>query len=40
MLDSLGYTVIAASDGNSALTMLDKNPGIDLLFTDLLYRGA
>ncbi len=40
MLDSLGYTVMAASDGNSALTMLEKNPGIDLLFTDLaLPRG-
>lgn len=40
MLDSLGYQVVTASDGNSALSLLDKNPGIDLLFTDLaLPRG-
>ena len=40
MLQSLGYTVITASDGNSALTMLEQNPTIDLLFTDLaLPRG-
>ncbi len=40
MLQSLGYTVIAASDGNSALGMLDQEPAIDLLFTDLaLPRG-
>ena len=40
MLSSLGYTVITASDGNSALTMLDNTPDIDLLFTDLaLPRG-
>ncbi len=40
MLDSLGYRVITASDGNSALSMLDKDPDIELLFTDLaLPRG-
>ena len=31
---------MTASDGDSALTMLDRHPGIDLLFTDLaLPRG-
>lgn len=40
MLHSLGYSVLTASDGNSALTILEKEPAIVLLFSDLaLPRG-
>jgi CheY-like chemotaxis protein len=40
MLQSLGYTVLTASDGGTALTMLGREPAIELLFTDLaLPRG-
>ncbi len=41
MLHSLGYSVLTASDGNSALSILDQEPEIALLFTDLaLPRGV
>ena len=34
-LRELGYEVFTASDGHSALQVLDQQPGIDLLFTDV-----
>jgi PAS domain S-box-containing protein len=40
MLQDLGYRVIAAQDGREALRLLDANPEIDLIFTDLGLPGA
>ena len=34
-LRELGYEVFTASDGHAALQVLDEQPGIDLLFTDV-----
>ena len=34
-LRELGYQVFAAGDGHSALQVLDEQPDIDLLFTDV-----
>jgi len=36
MLESLGYRVLAAPDGPTALTMLEAPTAIDLLFTDVV----
>ena len=36
MLESLGYRVVAASDGRAALEALDHEPKVDLLFTDVV----
>jgi PAS domain S-box-containing protein len=36
MLDSLGYRVLQAADGPTALAVLRSEPDIDLLFTDLV----
>ena len=36
MLEELGYRVLEASDGPSALKLLDGSPAIDLLFTDVV----
>lgn len=36
MVTSLGYRVVAAEDGKSALAVLAQTPGIDLLFTDVV----
>lgn len=36
MLEELGYRVLEASDGPSALKLLDGKPVIDLLFTDVV----
>ncbi|SUZ32889.1 Sensor kinase CckA [Roseibaca ekhonensis] len=35
----LGYEVIAASDGDEALNILNRSPDIDLLFTDVVMPG-
>ncbi len=35
-----GFRVIAASDGPSALRLLDREPSIDLLFTDVVLPGG
>jgi PAS domain S-box-containing protein len=37
---NLGYTVIAATDGNDALAKLRENAGIDMLFTDIVMPGG
>ena len=40
MLTELGYVVLKAHDGESALAILRDEPGIDLLFTDVVMPGA
>ncbi len=39
-LSDLGYGVLAAADGDMALTLARGNPRIDLLFTDVVLGGA
>ncbi|MVT51725.1 response regulator [Bradyrhizobium yuanmingense] len=39
-LRELGYSVIEASDGRSALEMLKDNPQIELIFTDVVLPGG
>jgi PAS domain S-box-containing protein len=39
-VEGLGYTVVAAANGNEALAMLKANPGVDLLFTDIVMPGG
>lgn len=39
-LRSLGYNVLQAHDGNSALEVLDKEDGIDLLLSDVVLPGG
>jgi signal transduction histidine kinase len=36
MLEELGYRVLVAIDGHSALDIIDRGPDIDLLFTDVV----
>ncbi|WP_253716898.1 CHASE3 domain-containing protein [Sphingomonas sp. AP4-R1] len=38
-LRDLGYTVIHASDGREALEKIERHPGIQLLFTDIMMPG-
>jgi len=40
LLQDLGYQVIEAEDGPSALRVLDNHPEIDLLFTDVVMPGG
>lgn len=40
MLESLGYEVITAANGAAALSILENNPAIALLFTDVVMPGA
>lgn len=40
MLEELGYRVLQAGNGADALAVLDGNPGIDLLFTDVVMPGG
>ncbi len=35
-LESNGYRVLSARDGPEALAALDQNPGIDLMFSDVV----
>jgi PAS domain S-box-containing protein len=39
-LTQLGYVVLAAASGAEALELLASNPGIDLLFTDVVMPGG
>jgi PAS domain S-box-containing protein len=39
-LADLGYRVLVAADGPSALALLERNPDIDLLFTDVIMPGG
>jgi CheY-like chemotaxis protein len=36
----LGYRVLEAPDGPSSLQLLERNPNIDLLFTDVILPGG
>ena len=40
LLKSLGYRVLVASDGHSALGLLDSHPEVALLFTDVVMPGG
>ena len=40
MLRELGYAVLEAADGTAALALLQHEPGIDLLFTDVGLPGG
>ncbi len=40
VLDELGYRVLEAADAEEALRLLTQNPGIDLLFTDVILPGS
>ena len=40
MLASLGYEVVSASDGNEALSLIEGEDNIDLLFTDVVMPGG
>jgi PAS domain S-box-containing protein len=39
MLTDLGYSVVSASNGAEALSVLDHDPNVDLLFTDVVMPG-
>lgn len=39
-IEGLGYKVVAAVNGDDALAKLRANPGIDLLFTDIVMPGG
>ena len=39
-LSRQGYKVMTANDGQSALQLLEREPGIDLLFTDVVMPGG
>ncbi len=40
LLQEVGYKVLSASNGQQALQQLEKKPGIDLLFTDVVMPGG
>jgi CheY-like chemotaxis protein len=40
VLDVLGYRILPAGDGPTALAVLDENPDIALLFTDVVLPGG
>ncbi len=39
VLEELGYRVLAAADGATALSLLESESAIDLLFTDVVMPG-
>jgi CheY-like chemotaxis protein len=39
MLEEAGYGVLLAADGTEAMDLLERYPGIDLLFTDIVMPG-
>ncbi|AYH42573.1 PAS domain S-box protein [Azoarcus sp. DN11] len=40
VLDALGYRILQAAEGRTALALLAQDPGIDLLFTDVVLPGG
>ncbi|NMG30498.1 PAS domain S-box protein [Aromatoleum evansii] len=40
VLGALGYRILQAADGRTALALLAQDPGIDLLFTDVVLPGG
>jgi CheY-like chemotaxis protein len=40
ILGGLGYRVLQAAEGAAALDLLDREPAIDLLFTDVVMPGG
>jgi PAS domain S-box-containing protein len=38
--ESLGYAVVLAANGKDALAKLEANPGVDMLFTDVVMPGG
>jgi CheY-like chemotaxis protein len=40
VLESLGYSVVSAKDGVEALSILDEEDPVDLLFTDIVMPGS
>jgi PAS domain S-box-containing protein len=40
LLEALGHQILQAEDGPSALALFETNPGIDLLFTDVVLPGG
>ena len=40
VLQDLGYAVVMARDGNEALSLLEHERGVDLLFTDVIMPGG
>jgi CheY-like chemotaxis protein/two-component sensor histidine kinase len=40
LLGALGYRILQASEGNAALAIVDSEPTIDLLFTDVVLPGG
>ena len=40
MLGAMGYRILEAGDGLEALTVLAREPAIDLLFTDVVMPGG
>ena len=40
VLGSLGYRILQAGEGRSALSLVEQEPGIDLLFTDVVLPGG
>lgn len=40
MLENIGFTVLCAADGSSALVMLRNSPTVDLLLTDMVIPGG
>jgi CheY-like chemotaxis protein len=39
VLEEEGFEVVAAADGEAALRLLERDPGISLLFTDVVMPG-
>jgi CheY-like chemotaxis protein len=39
-LTGLGYRVVTASNGRQALNLLERNPSIDVLFSDVVMPGG